>query len=121
MEHFYLEDCRQAVLQIASEAGVTISYSMKKQRKIRDIPKPQKVNLHWALIKYLQEKSCRTSDIAVEYYLDDQQTATHWYKGTVISYSRKGYVITFDGCGPEDNEIFRSLKQGVDKGELRLI
>ena len=59
--------------------------------------------------------------VAVEYYLDDLQTATRWYKGTVISYSRKGYVITFDGCGPEENEFFRSLKQGVDKGEIRLL
>jgi len=59
--------------------------------------------------------------VTVEYYLNDQQNATCWYKGTVISYSRKGYVITFDGCGPDENEIFRSLKQGVDKGEIKLL
>ena len=59
--------------------------------------------------------------VAVEYYLNDQQNATHWYKGTIISYSRKGYVITFDRCGPDENEIFRSLKQGVDKGEIKLL
>ena len=35
VEHFYLEDRQQAVLQIASEAGVTTSYSTKKQRKNR--------------------------------------------------------------------------------------
>ena len=112
VEHFYLEDRRQAVLQIASEAGVTISYSTKKQRKKGDIPRPQKVNLHWALIKYLQEKAVGLW-VAVEYYLDDLQIATRWYKGTVISYSRKGYVIIIDGCGPEENEscMFSLLKQ----------
>ena len=39
LEHFYLEDRRQAALQVASEAGVTISYSTRKQRKLRRPPK----------------------------------------------------------------------------------
>jgi len=30
VEHFYLDDHRQVVLQIASEAGVTVSYKAKK-------------------------------------------------------------------------------------------
>ena len=42
-------------------------------------------------------------------------------KGTVISYSRKGYVISFDGCGPEENEVIYSLKQGIEKGEVKLL
>ena len=32
LEQFYLEDRRQAALQVAAEAGVTISYWTKKQR-----------------------------------------------------------------------------------------
>ena len=44
VEHLYLEDCRQAVLQIASEVGITISY---RKREIVDLPKPQKAELHW--------------------------------------------------------------------------
>ena len=111
VEHFYLEDHRQAVLQIASEAGVTISYSTKKQRKSRRHPKAPESKSALGVPSGKQAVGLR---VAVEYYLDDQQTATRWYKGTVISYSRKGYVITFDGCGPEENEFFRSLKQGVD-------
>ena len=56
----------------------------------------------------------------VEFYENDQQT-TRWYKGTVISYSRNGYVITFDGCGPDENELVKSLKQGVEKGEIKVL
>jgi len=39
LEHFYLEDHRQAVLQVAAEAGVTILYSTKRQRRARRLPK----------------------------------------------------------------------------------
>jgi len=39
----------------------------------------------------------------------------------VIAYSRKGYVVTFDGCGPEENETIKSLKQSQSKGELKLL
>ena len=31
--------------------------------------------------------------------------------------ARKGYIITFDGCGPGEDEVVKSLKQGV--GERR--
>ena len=41
---------------------------------------------------------------------------------TVISYSRNGYVITFsDGCGPDENELVKFLKQGVEKGEIKVL
>ena len=114
VEHFYLEDRRQAVLQIASEAGVTISYSTKKQKKKRRHPKAPESKSALGINKVPSVKKAVGLRVVVEYYLDDLQTATRWYKGTVISYSRKGYVITFDGCGPEENEFFRSLKQGVE-------
>ena len=120
IEHFYLEDRRQAVLQIASEAGVTISYSTKKCRKNRRPPKAPESRSALDINKVPSGKKAVGLRVAVEYFLDDQQT-TRWYKGTVISYSRKGYVITFDGCGPEENDILKSLKQGVDKGEIRLL
>jgi len=48
--------------------------------------------------------------LSVEFYTDDSQQATTWYEGTVISYNRQqGYVITFDGFGPEENESIRCL------------
>ena len=43
IEHIYLEDRRQATLQVATNAGVTISYAVKKRRRIRRPPKaPEK-------------------------------------------------------------------------------
>ena len=47
VEHFYLEDRHQAVLQIASKAEVTIS---KSKKEIVNLQKPQKVELHWVFL-----------------------------------------------------------------------
>jgi len=45
-------------------------------------------------------KSAVGTRVSVEFYNDDTQTTTTW---TIIAYSRsKGYVINFDGCGPEE-------------------
>ena len=46
--------------------------------------------------------------VSVEFY-GDSRTSTTWFKGTVISYSRKGYMVSFDGRGPEENEVIYSL------------
>ena len=116
LEHLYLEDRRQAALQVAAEAGVTISYSTRKQRRMRCPPKaPQS---RPAIVP--SGKKAVGLRVSVEFYENDQQT-TSWYKGTVISYSRNGYVITFDGCGPDENELVKSLKQGVEKGEIKVL
>ena len=43
IEHIYLEDRRQATLQVAANIGITISYAVKKHRRIRHPPKaPEK-------------------------------------------------------------------------------
>jgi len=40
----------------------------------------------------------------------------------VIGHGRKGYLITFDGCGPQDNDtIAPIIQQGIEKGEIRLL
>jgi len=58
----------------------------------------------------------------MEFYTDDRQQATTWYKGTVISYNRQqGYVITFDGFGPEENESIKCLRKAFEKKEIRLL
>ena len=59
--------------------------------------------------------------VSVEYYSNESRSSTTWYKGTVISYSRKGYVISFDRFGPEENETIHSLKQGIEKGDIKVI
>ena len=114
LEHFYLEDRRQAAMQVAAEAGVTISYSTKRQRRTRRPPKAPESRL--AIVP--SGKKAVGLRVSIEFYENDQQT-TRWYKGTVISYSRKGYIVTFDGCGPDDNEVVKS--QGVEKGEIKLL
>ena len=67
-------------------------------------------------------KSAVGTRLSVEFYNDDNNTTTTWYRGTVIAYSRnKGYVVNFDGCGPEENETIRSLKRAIEKGEVKLL
>ena len=57
----------------------------------------------------------------MEFFDEDNDETTTWHKGTVISYDRKEYVVTFDGCGPEENEVVRSLKKAIDMGELKML
>ena len=48
---------------------------------------------------------------------DDTQSITTWYLGTIIV-----HVISFDGCGPKENELIRSLnKEFKLKGKIRLL
>ena len=61
-----------------------------------------------------------------EFFDDDSQSTTTWYQGTIIAYKpREGHIVSFDGCGPEENEliinIIRSLKKAVEKGEIRIL
>jgi len=119
LEHIYLEDRRHACLEVATNKGVTISYRTKKtiKRGRRASKAPEKST---ALVP--RGKKAIGLRVSVEFYNDDSRSSTSWYKGTVISYSRsKGYVISFDGCGPEENELIYSLKQGIEKGDVKLI
>ena len=105
---------------MATENGVTISYRVTKcHRRTRRAPKaPEK---RAALTPLPSGRRAVGLRVSVEFYNDDSRTSTTWFKGTVISYSRKGYVISFDGCGPEENEVIYSLKQGIEKGEVKLL
>ena len=119
VEHIYLEDRRQACLEVATSRGVTISYRTKKviKRNRRPAKAPEK---RTALLP--RGKKAIGLRVSVEYYVDESQSTTKWYKGTVIAYSRKmGYTISYDGCGPEDNEVVHSLKQGIEKGDIKMI
>ena len=120
VEHIYLEDRRQAVLQVATEKGVSISYRVtKSHRRTRHAPKaPEKKA---ALTPLPTGKRAVGLRVSMEFYNDDSRKFTRWFKGTVISYSHKGYVVSFDDCGPEENEVIHSLKQGIDKGEIKFL
>jgi len=52
--------------------------------------------------------------VSVKYYVDDSQS------GTKAKSPCKGYIISYDGCGPEDNELIYSLKQGIEKGDIKM-
>jgi len=104
VEHIYLEDRRQACLEVATNKDVTISYRTKKvimcNRRLAKAPEKRTTLLP-------RGKKAIGLRVSVEYYVDDSQSTAKWYKGTIISYSRKGYTISYDGCGPEDNEVVR--------------
>ena len=121
IEHIYLEDRRQATLQVATNVGITISYAVKKRRRIRRPPKAPERRSALGIPVVPTGKKAIELRLSVEYYEDDSQTATKWYKGTVISHSRKGCLVTFDGCGPQENETIKSIQQGVEKGEIKLL
>ena len=60
--------------------------------------------------------------LSVEFLDDDTESTTTWYQGTVIAYKpRQGHIVSFDGCGPEENEVIKSLKKALEKGEIRLL
>ena len=118
VEHIYLEDRRHACLEVATNKGVTISYrTTKSLRRTRRAGKaPEKST---ALIP--RGKKAIGLLVSVEYYSNELRSSTTWYKGTVISYSCKCYVISFDRFGPEENETIHSLKQGIEKGDIKVI
>ena len=101
-------------LQLRQELQFHIGPTNREEHVV--LQKHQKAD--WLL--YPLVKNLLDLRVSIEFYENDQQT-THWYKGTVISYSRKGYIIIFDGCGPGEDEVVKSLKQGVEKGEIKLL
>ena len=56
IEHIYLEDRRQAILQLASNANVTISYHVKQgRRSLRPAKAPEKSSSLKAIIPVVNE------------------------------------------------------------------
>lgn len=118
VEHMYLEDRRQAILQVATNANITISYNPKThKRNYRRKTKRSKLITSNVPVA----KRAVGLRVSMEFIDDDSEETTTWYKGTVISYSRRGYVVTFDGFGPEENEVVQSLKKAIDMGELKML
>ena len=121
IEHFYLEDKRHAIMQVACDANVTISYHTK-QRKRSYCRRPPKAPEKVAQLKIPAGKKAVGTRLSVEFYEDESEQSTVWYKGTIISYTRNdGYVVSFDGYGPEENETIKSLRKAVEKNEIKLL
>ena len=119
IEHFYLEDKRHAILQVACNANITISYHTKQRQRSRRPPKAPEKAIQLTIPTGKRAIGMRLS---VEFYTDERKQNTTWYKGTVISYSRRdGYIISFDGYGPEDNETIKSLKKAAERNEIKIL
>ena len=120
VEHIYLEDRRQAILQVAINANITISYNAKKNKRNYRSYKTAKHSKS-VTTNLPAGKRAVGLRVSMEFFNDDNYESTTWYKGTVISYSRRGYVVTFDGFGSEENEVVKSLKKAMDMGELKIL
>ena len=75
MEHIYLEDKTHAVLQLASQANITISYETTKARKrSRRPPKPPEKRS--SLMTGLNSKRAIDTRLSVEFFDDDTESTT---------------------------------------------
>ena len=121
IEHFYLEDRRIAIMQIAAAANVTISYQANPRKRRRRPAKPPEKKT--SLCPIPKGSKAIGIKVNVEFYENEDEgcQTTKWYKGTIIAYSKRGHVVTFDGYGPDHNETIRHLKKSVEKGEVRLL
>ena len=121
VEHFYLEDKRQAIMQLAAQQNVTISYQVSKRKRSRRPPKVPESRASLCTIP--QGKRAIGARVSVEFYDDDNpdKNATKWYRGTIIAYNKQGHTVSFDGYGPEHNETIKSLRKGVERGEVKVL
>ena len=100
------------------QKGITISYAVKELKQTRHAAKVPGMKTSLGIPDILVGKKAIGQRISIEFFDDESRSTTTWFKGTVIAYSRKGYVVTFDGCGPEENETIRSLRTVYRKEKL---
>ena len=103
------------------QKGITISYAVKEHKRTRRAAEVPEKKTSLGIPDISVGKKVIGLRISVEFFDDESRSTTTWFKGTVIAYSRRGYVVTFDGCGPEENETIRTLKDSIQKGEIKLI
>ena len=111
VEHFYLEDRRIAIMQLAAAANVTVSYQINQRKRRRRPAKPPERKT--SLCQVPKGSKAIGIRVNVEFYEDEEKEdcqTTKWYKGTIIAYNKRGHIVTFDGYGPEHNDIIRHLK-----------
>ena len=112
IEHFYLEDKRQSILQLASLENVTVSYQVANRKRSCRPPKPPESQRLLCAIP--QGKKAIGARVSVEFYDDEDgadDNAIKWYRGTIIAYNKRGHIVSFDGYGLEHNETIKSLRK----------
>ena len=89
-------------MQIASSANVMISYQVNpRKRRCHPAKPPEKKASLSSVPKGTKAIGCR---INVEFYEEEKGESyqtTKWYKSTIIAYSKRGHVVTFNEYGPE--------------------
>ena len=125
IEHIYLEDRRQAILEVATTVNTTITYQVKPKRRTRRPPKPPERQSALSSKHHSKDiptgKRAIVTPVSVEFYDGSDCVSTTWYKGTIIKSNKQGYLVIFDNCGPEHNEIIKSLKKSLEKGEIKIL
>lgn len=94
-EHIYLEDRRQSILQVAN---ITISCNAKKHKRNYC---SYKSAVHSKSVTSNAPAGKRAVGLhfSMELFNDYNYESTTWNKGTIIPYSRRGYLVTFDNFG----------------------
>ena len=91
VEHIYLEDRRQAVLEVATTVNITITYQVKPRQRTRLPLKPPE---RWSALSSKSKdipigKGTIGTHISVEFYNDSDCVSTTWHKGTIIGATNK--------------------------------
>jgi len=89
VEQFYLEDRRQAILQLATTANITISYHTEKKRRRHWPAKPPEKQSQLYTNSILSGKKAIWTHVFVEFYTNKGCKKTTWYKGIIIGYSKQ--------------------------------
>ena len=97
---------------IAVRSGTSVSYrnTKRKARKRRGATGTMGNALNPPdTKKRMKTKKCPKGEKAVQHrveiYYDKEDGTSSWERGTIIMYSKtKGYLVQFDGCGPENNK-----------------
>ena len=127
IEHIYLEDRRQAILEVATAVNTTITYQVKCRQRTQQPPKPPERRSALSSKSKHYSKDIPTvkraigTQVSVEFYNDSDCVSTTWHKGTVIRCNKQGYLVTFDDYGPDHNEVIKSLKKSFEKGEIKIL
>ena len=113
----YMEDRRNAIMQVATGANITITYNTREKKNLQTSKTLRKaIIIAWKHSQqYSYSKKAIGAHASVEFYNDPEHKSTRWYKGTVIAHNKQGYLINFNEYGP----VFLIRSYGAPNGAGR--